>query len=29
LLDLSLKVLAKKKQAYLEEIIKMVAIAYK
>lgn len=29
LLNLSLKVLAKKKQAYLEEIIKMVAIAYK
>lgn len=28
LLNLSLKVLAKKKQAYLEEIIKMVAIAY-
>lgn len=28
LLNLSLKVLARKKQAYLEEIIKMVAIAY-
>lgn len=29
LLNLSLKVLAKKKQAYLEEVIKMVSIAYK